>query len=85
MESIPREDFQFMPETSAAEIESLPLSLHLILWVTVVFLAIALIWDAKGQSFTVQKWKDHEKHHAWRQHCGKSKWSHERAAPHPFR
>lgn len=44
MESIPREDFQFMPETSAAEIESLPLSLHLILWVTVVFLAIALIW-----------------------------------------
>lgn len=43
-ESIPREDIQFMPETSAAEIESLPLSLHLILWITVVFLATALTW-----------------------------------------
>jgi adhesin transport system membrane fusion protein len=44
MESSTREDIQYMPETSAAEIESLPLSLHLILWTSVVFLATALTW-----------------------------------------
>jgi len=45
MDPIHREDASFMPETSAAEIESLPLSLHLILWITMVFLVSALIWS----------------------------------------
>jgi adhesin transport system membrane fusion protein len=44
METRHREDIHFMPETSAAEIESLPLSMHMILWITVVFLAVALVW-----------------------------------------
>lgn len=44
MNTIKKEELQFMPETAAAEIETLPISLHLILWVSVVFLASALIW-----------------------------------------
>ncbi len=39
-----KEDISFMPDTYAAEVEALPVSMHAILWVTVVFLAVALIW-----------------------------------------
>ncbi|HJN51305.1 MAG: HlyD family type I secretion periplasmic adaptor subunit [Pseudomonadales bacterium] len=44
MDAIDREDMQFMLETAAAEIEALPISLHLILWSSVLFLLSALIW-----------------------------------------
>jgi adhesin transport system membrane fusion protein len=44
MPNVPREDISFMPETSAAEVESLPLSMHLILWITVAFIFFALVW-----------------------------------------
>jgi membrane fusion protein, adhesin transport system len=39
-----QDDIQFMPETYAAEIETLPFSLHVILWVTLAFICIALVW-----------------------------------------
>jgi adhesin transport system membrane fusion protein len=39
-----KDDIAFMPDTFAAEVESVPTSLHLVLWVTVVFFATALIW-----------------------------------------
>lgn len=38
------DDIDFMPETFAAEVESLPITLHAILWLTVAFLVIALVW-----------------------------------------
>lgn len=37
-------DLRFMPETDAAELESLPLSSHLILWFSAAFVIIAIIW-----------------------------------------
>jgi len=37
-------DIRFMPETYAAEVESLPLSTHAILWVTAAFVLVAVIW-----------------------------------------
>ena len=33
-----------MPDTYAAELESVPLRLHLLVWVSVLFLVAALIW-----------------------------------------
>lgn len=39
-----KDDVRFMPETLAVEVESLPISLHAILWVTVAFLLTALVW-----------------------------------------
>ena len=39
-----RRDAAYMPDTYAAEIETLPLASHAILWLTVAFLVIALIW-----------------------------------------
>lgn len=39
-----KEDVQFMPETFAAEVETLPIGAHAILWLTTVFLVIALVW-----------------------------------------
>ncbi len=38
------DDLDFMPETHAAEIEAVPVSLHLILWLTAGFLIVALVW-----------------------------------------
>lgn len=37
-------DIQFMPDTYAAEVESLPISSHAILWLTAAFVIIAIIW-----------------------------------------
>ena len=33
-----------MPDTYAAEVESMPIAIHSILWVSVVFLVVALVW-----------------------------------------
>ena len=37
-------DIEFMPETYAAEVESLPLTSHLILWISAAFVFISIIW-----------------------------------------
>lgn len=37
-------DRRFMPDTHAAELETLPISVHAVLWVTVAFLIVALVW-----------------------------------------
>ena len=37
-------DIRFMPDTYAAEVESLPISTHAILWFTAIFVVIAIIW-----------------------------------------
>lgn len=39
-----QDDIQFMPDTHAAELESLPAPLHAILWLTVIFLIVAIVW-----------------------------------------
>ncbi|MBL6691300.1 MAG: HlyD family type I secretion periplasmic adaptor subunit [Pseudomonadales bacterium] len=39
-----RADIEFMPDTYAAEVESLPLASHLILWASAAFVLIAIIW-----------------------------------------
>ena len=39
-----KSDIHFMPDTYAAEIESLPLASHLILWLSAAFVFIAIIW-----------------------------------------
>jgi membrane fusion protein, adhesin transport system len=39
-----KEDIKFMPDTYAAEVESTPIAIHSILWVSVVFLVVALVW-----------------------------------------
>ncbi len=39
-----RADIEFMPDTYAAEVESLPLASHLILWVSAAFVLIAIVW-----------------------------------------
>ncbi|MEX2489359.1 MAG: HlyD family type I secretion periplasmic adaptor subunit [Pseudomonadales bacterium] len=38
------EDIEYMPETFAAEVETLPIGLHLIIWMSVIFLVAGLIW-----------------------------------------
>ena len=39
-----KEDIRFMPDTYAAEVETMPIAIHSILWVSVAFLIIALVW-----------------------------------------
>ncbi len=39
-----RADIEFMPDTYAAEVESLPLASHFILWAGAAFVLIAIIW-----------------------------------------
>jgi len=39
-----RADIEFMPDTYAAEVESLPLASHLILWASAAFVVIVIIW-----------------------------------------
>ena len=39
-----RDDIRFMPDTYAAEVESLPISTHAILWLSVAFVLIAIVW-----------------------------------------
>jgi len=39
-----KSDIDFMPDTHAAEIESLPLASHMILWLSAAFVFIAIIW-----------------------------------------
>ncbi len=39
-----KEDIRFMPDTYAAEVETMPIAIHSILWVSVAFLVVALIW-----------------------------------------
>ena len=41
---VKKEDIDFMPDTYAAEVESTPVAAHAILWVSVIFLAVAIIW-----------------------------------------
>ena len=41
---VKKEDLDFMPDTYAAEVESTPVAAHAILWVTVIFLVVAVIW-----------------------------------------
>ena len=43
------EELDFMPETHAAEIESVPVSLHLVIWLSVAFLVAALVWAANAK------------------------------------
>ncbi|MDG1835672.1 MAG: HlyD family type I secretion periplasmic adaptor subunit, partial [Pseudomonadales bacterium] len=37
-------DIDFMPETYAAEVESLPVAAHAVLWLTAIFFIAAIIW-----------------------------------------
>ncbi|MCB1694375.1 MAG: HlyD family type I secretion periplasmic adaptor subunit [Pseudomonadales bacterium] len=39
-----RDDVRFMPDTFAAEVETLPIAMHAILWLTLVFFVTALVW-----------------------------------------
>lgn len=39
-----KEEIDYMPETFAAEVETVPISLHLIVWIAVIFLVTALVW-----------------------------------------
>ena len=39
-----KSDIDFMPDTHAAEIESLPMASHMILWLSAAFVFIAIIW-----------------------------------------
>lgn len=41
---MPNRDIEFMPETYAAEVETLPFAAHAILWSSVCFLVTAIIW-----------------------------------------
>ncbi len=41
---VKKEDIDFMPDTYAAEVESTPVAAHAILWVSVIFLVVAIIW-----------------------------------------
>ncbi|MCB1646209.1 MAG: HlyD family type I secretion periplasmic adaptor subunit [Pseudomonadales bacterium] len=38
------QDIAFMPDTHAVEIEAVPLTYHLILWVSAIFLITAVVW-----------------------------------------
>ena len=37
-------DLEFMPETYAAEVESVPIAIHAVLWLTAIFFISAIIW-----------------------------------------
>ncbi|MBO6565831.1 MAG: HlyD family type I secretion periplasmic adaptor subunit [Pseudomonadales bacterium] len=39
-----RADIEFMPDTYAAEVESLPLASHCILWISAAFVLVAIVW-----------------------------------------
>lgn len=39
-----KSDIRFMPDTYAAEVETLPMAAHAILWVAAVFVVVAIIW-----------------------------------------
>ncbi|MBO6555663.1 MAG: HlyD family type I secretion periplasmic adaptor subunit [Pseudomonadales bacterium] len=39
-----RADIEFMPDTYAAEVESLPLASHCILWISGAFVLVAIVW-----------------------------------------
>lgn len=39
-----KDDIRFMPDTYAAEVESLPISTHAILWLSALFVLVAIIW-----------------------------------------
>ncbi len=41
---VKKEDIAFMPDTYAAEVESLPIATHSILWVSLTFVIIAIVW-----------------------------------------
>ncbi len=41
---VKKEDIAFMPDTYAAEVESLPIASHSILWVSLAFVIIAIVW-----------------------------------------
>jgi membrane fusion protein, adhesin transport system len=41
---VKKEDISFMPDTYAAEVESTPIAVHAILWVSVIFLVVSVIW-----------------------------------------
>jgi len=42
--SVRQEDIRFMPDTHAAEVETVPVSLHYILWASLLFLIVAIVW-----------------------------------------
>jgi adhesin transport system membrane fusion protein len=37
-------DLEFMPETYAAEVESVPVAIHAVLWLTAIFFISAIVW-----------------------------------------
>ena len=39
-----KEDLQFLPDTRAAELHTLPVFTHAILWIVTAFLVIAIVW-----------------------------------------
>ncbi len=39
-----KSDIRFMPDTYAAEVESLPIASHVILWISAAFVVIAILW-----------------------------------------
>lgn len=39
-----REDLSFMPDSQAAELETLPITLHAVVWITVAFIVIGIVW-----------------------------------------
>ncbi len=39
-----RDDYAFMPDTHVAELETLPIAAHAVVWVTVAFVVIAILW-----------------------------------------
>ncbi len=39
-----RDDIAFMPDARAAALETVPVSLHAIVWMTVAFVVVALVW-----------------------------------------
>lgn len=41
---MPKPDIDFMPETYAAEVETLPFTAHAILWSSALFLIVAIVW-----------------------------------------
>lgn len=39
-----KDDVRFMPETYAAEVETLPTSIHAVLWLVALFILVAIVW-----------------------------------------
>ncbi len=39
-----KDDIEFMPDTYAAEVESVPIASHAVLWLAAVFVLVAVIW-----------------------------------------